>query len=114
MGCGLCRAKREFLESKVKDVEGQLQSAKADKAATGRERKMEEAVAHMMRNIPGEPRAHSLPSAPLRHASAALLSSPPLDQERVCLLGLPATAIVPKPALGHVVWDVCVWYHLFL
>lgn len=49
----MCRAKREFLESKLKDVEGQLQESKADRAASGRERKMAEALAHMQRTMPG-------------------------------------------------------------
>lgn len=58
-----CRAKREFLESKLRDVEGQLQESKADRAASGRERKMSEALAHMQRTIPGAI-APSPPSPP--------------------------------------------------
>jgi hypothetical protein len=49
----LCSAKREFLDDKLRSVEGRLQESKADRAANGREKSMAEALAQMKRNISG-------------------------------------------------------------
>ena len=51
--CCCNRAQREFLSSKLENVEGKLKEAKADRRENERERKMRDAVIKMKELFPG-------------------------------------------------------------
>ncbi len=69
------RAQREFLASKLEEVEGKLKEAKADRRENERERKMRDAVAKMKDSIPGESRFCNVHVSPQRNCVSGVVSA---------------------------------------